>query len=89
MSELAERSEEIINEADRERKLNRIRDLQKFDKANFKKLMEEVDDFPKLVTIEQKSRAKDLILDGIATDAQEAYQIMVSEGNKTNDAYTR
>lgn len=83
------RSRELIDKADRERKLFRITEMQKYKKEDFTNLMQSVELSNKFVTADQVSRAKELILEGIATDAEEAYEIMVGQGNKVNDVFSR
>lgn len=83
------RSRTIIDDADRDRRLHHIETLKKFDKSGFKELMQKVELYPKFLTPEQVETAKGLILDGLASDAEDAYELMRSQSNDTNDAWTR
>lgn len=86
--ELLDRSRQIIDEADRARRMHYLQELQKFDREGFQKLMRSVELYEKFVTPEQVTTAKNLILDGSAVDAEEAYRLMVESGREpVNDAY--
>ena len=79
-----------VDVADQTRRLNYINDLKQLDRGAYDALLASVDKYGKFKTDDQRRVARELIAEGKAVDADEAYSSMSQEGlEPTNDAYSR